>query len=68
MIETNFIHAQPWHSIPAAVCPLRILHLPWASPPDVNTAMARPVPIFVGSTGACCAMILETELAERKRP
>lgn len=26
-----------------------ILSLPWASPPDVSTAMERPTPIFVGS-------------------
>lgn len=30
--------------------------------------MARPSPILVGSMGACCAMVLGLERADRKRP
>lgn len=29
-----------------------LLGSPWASPPDVSTAMERPTPIFVGSVDA----------------
>lgn len=47
---------------------LKSLHLPWASPPEVSTAIARPSPILVGLMGSACAMVLELKLAEGKRP
>lgn len=41
---------------------------PWASPPEVSTAMARPTPIFVGSVGFGWAMVPELKPAVGKRP
>lgn len=49
-------------------CSPETIYLPWASPPEVSTAIARPTPIFVGSVGLCCAMVLELKLTGRKRP
>lgn len=41
-------------------------YLPWASPPDVSTAMARPTPILVGSLGPTAWDILVEAAKETK--